>query len=171
MSLNEKFFTRIIIFFVGFGVLFSSSLFAQSGPQGNIKGQRDHIDITEFDKKSTLVQENFKKMQDQIDTIRVTKDPQVRQKLIKEHWTTMQANNNLMGGMWGLGMMGCCGGSGPWMNGGHMMGWGGMGSYYSKLTSEELKQRQYMTDQYMNMQQNMMNQMMQQNYMMMNPGR
>ena len=51
-------------------------------------------------------------MQEQIDIIRVTKDPQVRQKLIEEHWTTMQANNNLMGGMWGRGMMGCYGGSG-----------------------------------------------------------
>ena len=45
------------------------------------------------------------------------------------------------------------------MNGGHMMsgvgmmGWHGMGGYYSKLTLEQLKQRQYMTDQYINMQQ------------------
>ncbi|BDW12290.1 hypothetical protein PSHI8_23740 [Polynucleobacter sp. SHI8] len=171
MFLNKKFFTRILISTLGLGVLFSSSLFAQPAPQDNTKAQKERIDITEFDKKSTLVQENFKKMQEQIDIMRVTKDPQVRQKLIEEHWTTMQANNNLMGGMWGRGMMGCCGGSGYWMNGGHMMGWGGMGGYYSKLTSEELKQRQYMTDQYMNMQQNMMNQMMQQNYMMINPGR
>ena len=55
--------------------------------------------------------------------------------------------------------------------GGHMMGptmgWNGMGSYYSKLTPEQLKQRQYMMDQYMGMQQNMMNQMMQQNHMWM----
>ncbi len=57
------------------------------------------------------------------------------------------------------------------MGRGPMMGWSGMGAYYSKLTPEELKQRQYMTDQYMDMQQNMMNQMMQQNYMWINPER
>ena len=39
-----------------------------------------------------------------------------------------------------------------------------------KLTAVQ-KQRQYMTDQYMDMQQNMMNQMMQQNYMWINPER
>jgi hypothetical protein len=55
-------------------------------------------------------------------------------------------------------MMGCCN-NGSMMNGGHMMsgvgmmGWHGMGGYYSKLTLEQLKQRQYMTDQYINMQQ------------------
>ena len=55
--------------------------------------------------------------------------------------------------------------------GGHMMGpmmdWNGMSPYYSKLTPEQLKQRQYMMEQYMGMQQNMMNQMMQQNYIWM----
>jgi hypothetical protein len=42
------------------------------------------------------------------------------------------------------------------MSGAGMMGWHGMGGHYSKLTPEQLKQRQYMTDQYINMQQQMM---------------
>ena len=82
----------------------------------------------------------------------------------------MQGNMNMMQGMWNSGMMGCCGGS-YGMMGGHMKGWNGMGQYYSKLTPEQLKQHQYMMDQYMGMQQNMMNQMMQQNYMWMDQPR
>jgi hypothetical protein len=49
-----------------------------------------------------------------------------------------------------------------------MMGWGHMRGYYSKLTPEQLKQRQYMMDQYVPMQQMMMDHMMQhQQYMWM----
>ena len=44
--------------------------------------------------------------------------------------------------------------------GGPTMGWSNTGSYYSKLTPEQMKQRQYMTDQYLRMQQEMMNNMM-----------
>ena len=82
----------------------------------------------------------------------------------------MQNNMGLMQGLWGPGMMGCCGGGstpGGWhMGGPGMMGWHGMGSYYSRLTPEQLKQRQYMMDQYLGMQQQMMNHMLfQQNYM------
>ena len=74
------------------------------------------------------------------------------------------------GAMWGPGMMGCC--SGDTMMGGHMMGWRGMGDYYSKLTPDQLKQRQYMMNRYMGMQQQMMDHMMQrQNYMWMQPPR
>lgn len=52
------------------------------------------------------------------------------------------------------------------MGGPGMMGWRGMGGYYSRLTPEQLKQRQYMMDQYLGMQQQMMNHMLwQQNYM------
>lgn len=165
MHLNKK----ISIFFMtsalSFGMLSSSPLIAQSLSQDNNQVRQQRMNVVDFDKKSSQVQENFKKMQEQMDVIRSTKNPQERQKLLEEHWNTMQSNSNLMGGMWSPGMMGS--GSGR----GHMMGWGGMGGYYSKLTPEELKQRQYMTDQYVDMQQNMMNQMMQQNYMWINPGR
>ena len=65
------------------------------------------------------------------------------------------------------GMMGCC--MGGMMNG-NMMGWNRMNGYYSKLTPEQAKQRQYMMDQYMGMQQMMMmmmdNMMQHQNWMM-----
>ncbi|MBB5428994.1 hypothetical protein OKW33_006151 [Paraburkholderia atlantica] len=55
----------------------------------------------------------------------------------------------------------------PGMMGG---GWGHMGGYYSHLTPEQLRQRQYMTDQYLQMQQEMINNMMwQQEYRMGHP--
>jgi len=40
----------------------------------------------------------MKKMQEQMDKIRQTQDPQVRQKLLNEHWTTMQGNMQMMHG-------------------------------------------------------------------------
>lgn len=97
----------------------------------------------------------------QMDSLRQTQDPQQRQKLLDEHWATMQSAMSLMHGMWGPGMMG-----GPGMRGGRgimggagmmggpgMMGWGGMRGYYSKLTPEQEKQRQYMMDQMLQRQQ------------------
>lgn len=125
--------------------------------------------VAEFDKQTAQVQENWKKMQEQMDKIRQTTDPQERQKLLQEHWATMQSNMQLMHGMRGPGMLG-----GPMMGrhmtGGPMMGWRDAGGYYSKLTPEQAKQRQYMMDQYMGMQQMMMDHMMQhQQYMWMGP--
>ena len=118
--------------------------------------------VAEFDKQAAQIQENMRKMQEQMDQISKTQNPQERQKLLQEHWTTMQGTMGMMHGMWGGGMMG--GHMGGPMMGGHMggpmMGWGQMGGYYSKLTPEQMKQRQYMMDQYMGMQQMMMNNMM-----------
>ena len=49
----------------------------------------------------------------------------------------------------------------------NMMGWDDMDGYYSNLTPEQTKQRQYMMDRYMGMQNMMMdNMMMHQNWMM-----
>ncbi len=134
------------------------------------KTQKKAPNIAEFDKQAAQIQENIKAMQAQMDKIRQTQDPQERQKLLQDHWVTMQNNMGMMQGMWGQGMMGCCGAGnapGGWhMGGPGMMGWHGMGGYYSRLTPEQLKQRQYMMDQYLEMQQQMMNHMMfQQNYM------
>ena len=177
MILNKKISTLIFSTLLGFGMLSSLVVLAQPIAQSSDQSKQERINVAEFDKQSNQVQENFVKMQKQMDAIRSSKNSDERQKLLEEHWTTMQANSNLMGGMWGPGMMGCCGepvsrtGRGHMMGRGPMMGWSGMGAYYSKLTPEELKQRQYMTDQYMDMQQNMMNQMMQQNYMWINPER
>lgn len=169
MILNKPISTLIMTSAIAFGL--PTALLAQPTSQGSQQAKQERPNVAEFDKQSTQVQENFKKMQEQVDQIRTTKNPQERQKLLEEHWTTMQANSNLMGGMWGPGMMGFGGGPGSRMGRGHMNGWSGMGGYYSKMTPEELKQRQYMTEQYMDMQQNMMNQMMQQNYLWINPGR
>lgn len=122
--------------------------------------------VADFDKQMAPVQDNLKKMQEQMDKLRQTQDPQVRQTLLQEHWTTMQNNMQMMHGMGTMGMMGCCAGGS--MKGGHMMmgspmmGW----QDYSKITPEQMKRRQYMMDRYMGMQQQMMDHMMQhQQYM------
>ena len=121
--------------------------------------------VADYDKQMAQAQENMKKMQEQMDKIRQTQDPQARQ----DHWTTMQGNMQMMHGMWGssgMGGMGCCMGGRGMMMGDPKMGWSHMGSYYSKLTPEQMKQRQYMMDRYMGMQQMMMDHMMQhQQYM------
>ena len=79
----------------------------------------------------------------------------------------MQAAMSAMHSMWGPGgAMACCtGGAGQMMGnqgmmGGPMMGWNHMQGYYSSLTPEQMKQRQYMMDRYMPMQQMMMDHMM-----------
>ncbi|WP_454056599.1 hypothetical protein [Cupriavidus sp. Marseille-Q8015] len=149
-----------------------------------VQSQQQQPNVIEFDKQMAQAQENMRKMQEQMDTLRQTRDPQDRQKLLQEHWATMQATMGMMHGMWGTGMMGCCGGApvaGTPMMGGHMtgggmmhgpmMGWGNMGDYYSKLTPEQMKQRQYMMDQYMGMQQMMMDHMMGHQSMMQQPAR
>lgn len=66
--------------------------------------------------------------------------------------------------MWGQGGAGCCGGQGmmgpSMLMSGPMMGCGHMRGYYSGLTPEQLRQRQYMMDQYVPMQQMMMDHML-----------
>lgn len=129
----------------------------------------------EFDKQLAVMRDYMAQMQVQMDKIAQTQDPQERQRLLQEHWTSMQAAMSVMHGMWGPNgaMMGCCGGAsapgammgrgmmmGPGMMGGPMMGWGHMRGYYDKLTPEQIRQRQYMMDQYLPMQQMMMDHMM-----------
>ncbi|MFZ5555117.1 MAG: hypothetical protein ACOZDY_00110 [Pseudomonadota bacterium] len=144
-----------------------------AAPDKGAQAKPQPPNVQEFDKQMAQVQENMKKMHEQMDKIRQTQDPQARQKLLQDHWATMQNNMQMMHGMWGPGGgMGCCMGGpgmGPgMMKDGQMMGWGHMGGYYSKLTPEQMKQRQYMMDQYMGMQQMMMDHMMQhQQYMWM----
>lgn len=120
-------------------------------------------DTAEFDKQMAKAQENMKKMQTQMDQIHQTQDPQARQKLLQEHWATMQSNMQIMHELWGSGTTGCCMGGhmmGQGMMGGHMMD-GPMWGDYRHLTPEQLKQRQYMADRIMPMQQMMMDHMMQ----------
>jgi hypothetical protein len=114
----------------------------------------------EFDKKLAQAQEQMNTMRAQMDQIRQAQDPQERQRLLQQHWTTMQSTMSAMDDLWGPSMMGPgMMGSGGMM-GGAGGGWGHMGGYYSKLTPEQLRQHQYMNDQYLNMQQQMMNNMM-----------
>lgn len=148
-------------------VLSAPPVFAQSAPTDKGTQAKSSVpNLAEFDKQMALAQENMKKMQEQMDKIRQTQDPQERQKLLQDHWATMQGGMQMMHGMGSTGMMGCCTG-GP-MTGGHMMGHDMMMGWrgYSKLTPEQMKQRQYMMDRYMGMQQMMMDHMMQhQQYM------
>lgn len=135
---------------------------AQNPPQPTDSTQQVVPNVTEFDKQLPQMQEALQKMQEQMSKIQQTKDPQERQKLLQDHWATMQSAMQTMRGMWGPSMMG----------GGHMdmMGWNKLGGAYANLTPKQMRQRQYMMDQYMGMQQQMMNNMMQhQNWMMMQP--
>ncbi len=121
--------------------------------------------LADFDKQLVQMRDYMAQMQAQMGKIAQTQDPQERQRLLQEHWTSMQAAMSVMHGMWGPGGAGCCGSGagmmGPgMMMGGPMMGWGQMRRYYSGLTPEQIRQRQYMVDQYMPMQQMMMDHMM-----------
>jgi hypothetical protein len=71
-------------------------------------------DPAEFDKNMAQWQDQMNKMQAQMNQIRKTQDPKKRQKLLDEHWATMQSAMSIMHGMWGpgmvgQGMMGCTG--------------------------------------------------------------
>ncbi|HEY8330405.1 hypothetical protein [Geopseudomonas sagittaria] len=136
------------------------------------QAQQQAPNIAEFDKQMAQAQENLQKMQAQMEKIRQTQDPKERQKLLQEHWNTMQGNMGMMHGMgmgmWGGGMMGGHMMGGGMMGGGHMMGW----QDYSNLPQEQKAQRQYMMDRYMGMQQMMMDHMMwHQHYMGMPPAK
>ena len=115
----------------------------------------------EYDKQLAKMQAEMTRMQEQMRKIQQTRDPQERQRILQDHWTSMQ---NMMTLMHGSNQ------AGGHMMGGHMMGgqmmmWGD----YKNLPPEQLKQRQYMMDQSMPMQQMMMDQMMQHQYWMMQP--
>lgn len=113
--------------------------------------------VEEFDKQMGQPQETMKKMQEEMDKIPQTQDPQERQKLLQEHWAAMQNAMGMMRGpMMGMGMMG-----------GHMMGGPMMWGDYRRLTPEQLKERQYMMNRMMGMQQMMMDQIMEHHYWMM----
>lgn len=60
-------------------------------------------DVAEFDKQMAQMQQTMQRMQEQMEEIRQTQDPQERQKLLQEHWTTMQNGMGMKHGMWGRG--------------------------------------------------------------------
>lgn len=84
----------------------------------------------EFDKQHSQMREHMQQMQAQMNKIQQTQDPQERQRLLPEHWNSMQAGMASMHGMWGPAGAGCCAGGtgmGPgMMMSGPMMGWGHM---------------------------------------------
>ena len=108
----------------------------------------------DVDAQVAKMQELMTQMNDQMSKLRQTTDPAERQKLMQEHWTTMQSAMTLMQGAWAGGK------GGPMM--GPMMGW----NDFSKMTPEQRAQHQYMMERWMPMQQMMMGHMMQHQGMM-----
>lgn len=167
------------------GAAFVAPVMAQQSPSPSTpQTQQADPDLATFDKQAAQVQADLRKMQEQMDRIRQTRDPAEREKLVQEHWTTMQSAMGAMQGMWGTGVMGgqmmgahmmnrymMGGAGGPTMDG-PMTGWGRWRGYYNSLTPEQLRQRQYMLDQYLALQHQMMSHMMwHQNYRwMQSPG-
>jgi len=122
----------------------------------------------QFDKTMAQMLEQMKTMQAQMEKIRQTQDPQARQKLLQEHWASMQ---NAMTTLYGMGRpMTGWGMMGPsMMGGGSMMGMKGapmMWGDYRNLSPDDLRRRQYMMGQYSGMQQIMMDHMMWHQYWM-----
>lgn len=136
------------------------------------KSQHPSINLVEFDKLVAQAADKFKQMQQQMELIQQKKETDERLRILNEHWTSLQAVMEDLHDMWAPGLIGCCGNAsptdermsdrslgGPMMGG--MMNWHGTSSYYSTLTLEQLKQRQYMTDQYLAMQHQVIVHMMQ----------
>ena len=116
----------------------------QAAPSTTTPPQAAQAPLTpeQFDQQLAKMQEPMVKMQEQMTRLQQTQSPEERQRLVQDHWATMQTMMTLMQGTWG-GMMGM----GPMMMGGHMMGgpmmmWGN----YQNLTPEQRTQRQYMID-------------------------
>ncbi|MBU0752285.1 MAG: hypothetical protein KJ787_13515 [Gammaproteobacteria bacterium] len=120
------------------------------------------------------MQGHMKLMQEQRQSIRQTSDPAQRQKLMQEHWTSMQEGMRMMHGsdtMPGCGMMmgpmmegmGCWGGGGmQGMGGMHgMSGMQGMGWWNPEDTSPQaMTRRRQMMGACMGMQRQMMQETM-----------
>src|ERR1044071_5964386 len=60
----------------------------------------------DVDTQIAKMQELMTQMNDQMSNLRQTTDPAERQKLMREHWTTMQSAMTLMQGAWGGPTMG-----------------------------------------------------------------
>ena len=154
---------------VGVAALLHFTLLPLSAqPQAPIEPAQRQVapNIEAFDKQMLETQALIKKMNEQMQAISQSKNPQERNQLIQEHWLTMQSTMTAMHGMWGLGMMPCCRNGARYqrnngmLGGPGMMDWDGMRPYYSRLNREQQKQHQYMMDQYMGLQQSMMDQML-----------
>lgn len=105
----------------------------------------------DMDKYYATMQERYKKMQEQMERLRKTKDPKERQAIMDEHWKTMHEGMDMMMGRGGMGM-------GGRMGPGARMG---QGSGPMSMSPEMMDQRQRRMEQRMDMMQMMMDQMMQ----------
>ncbi len=123
----------------------------------------------DMDKQMPQMQDNMKKMQQQMEKIGATTDPKVRQKLMQEHMQTMQENMKTMRGMGGPMMMGSGERGGMGMGGQKGgMGMGGQkgdtamgGQKSADVTGGDVKARQETMEKRMDMMQMMMEQMIQ----------
>jgi len=106
------------------------------------------------DKQIAQMQENMKKMQQQMEQVRGTTDPKERQKLMQEHMQTMQENMKTMRGM-----------GSPMMMGGGQRGGMAMDGHKDMAGGDMMKHHE-MTEKRMDMMQMMMEQMMQHDQIM-----
>lgn len=142
--------------------LSAAAVLAQPSASTDIQSQAkmSESNLNEFDAQMAKAQENMKKMQEQMDKISQTKDPREQQRLLQEHWTSMQSNVQVMRDMWSSGgwtgcCMGCAGMGYPMM-----MGQRGISTPSANPTPDSIH-RQQMMDRFSGMQQLMMDQMRQ----------
>ncbi|WP_410480318.1 hypothetical protein [Pseudomonas sp. DCA-1] len=148
--------TKLAAFLIGLSLTPAWVLAAQATEESAMPlAQQQAVDVDEFDKHMVQAQEHLKKMEELMTEIQQAKDPKERQKLLQEHQAMMQRGMEMMGDLWGRGMMG------RQMTKSGMVGWKDMGDRYSAMTPEQMKQHQYMMDRYMGMQQMMIDQLMQ----------
>ena len=150
---------------------FASPALAQPAPGGD------------FDKYREQMWTRMQQMHAQMDKIRGTTDPKERDKLLREHFESMQQGMGAFRGfgpmMGGRGMMGPGGGIGPGAGkgpgGGGMMGRGfGRGPYAASecgKLGDPASRRDCMQDERLDIMQDMMDQMMQREGYRGGPGR
>ena len=144
---------------------FAAPALAQPAPGGD------------FDKYREQMWTRMQQMRAQMDKIRGTPDPKERDKLLREHFESMQQGMGTMRGfgpmMGGRGMMGPGAGKGP--GGGGMMGRGfGRGPYAASecgKLGDAASRRDCMQDERLDIMQDMMDQMMQREGYRYGPGR
>jgi hypothetical protein len=131
----------------------------------------------DFDKNREQMWTRMQQMHEQMDRIRATTDPKEREKLLREHFESMQQGMGTFRGfgpmMGGRGMMGPGAGRGP--GGGGMMNRGfGRGPYASSECTklqDPVARRDCMQDERLDIMQDMMDQMVQREGMRFGPGR
>lgn len=132
----------------------------------------------DFDKSREQMWQRMQQMNEQMDKIRATKDPKERDKLLREHFESMQLGMGTFRGMGpmmgGRGMMGPGAGRGPGGGGGMMNRGFGRGPYAASECAKQqdpASRRDCMQDERLDIMQGMMDQMMQREGTRYGPGR